>query len=142
MEFVFVYGATSVMARPQEFVYGAMSVMARPQEFVHAATSVAANAPVIFAIAPMTGSPGTTVHMTVMGGNLAGTTALIFNLSGTPDSSINASNLTPNMTGDQLTADVVIGSAATPGDRVVIVQTPAGRSTAVYMGMTNVFTIP
>jgi hypothetical protein len=119
-----------------------MSVMARPQEFVHAATSVANGAPVISAIAPMTGARGTTVQMTVTGANLAGTTALIFNLNGTPDSTINAGNITPNMTGDQLTADVVIGSAATPGDRVVIVQTPAGRSTAVYMGMTNVFTIP
>lgn len=139
---VFVYSATSVMLEPRPPATDAVSVIVPLGGPSLAHDVSAASGPVMLEIAPVTGPPGTTVHVTVTGANLADATALIFILDGAPDAAINAANLTPNMMGDQLTADVVIGAAATPGKRVVIVQTPAGRSTAVYMEMTNVFAVP
>ncbi|MGH7279064.1 MAG: IPT/TIG domain-containing protein [Candidatus Rokuibacteriota bacterium] len=79
--------------------------------------------PVITAISPATGSPGTNVSITISGAGLGAVTSLVFLLDNEADSSIVAGNLAVNGEGTELTADIAIDSSALLGGRVVQVVT-------------------
>src|SRR5207249_3463085 len=107
---------------------------------VAALTSVAVE-PIVSAVAPLSGMPGTVTALTVAGRGLAGATALTFLRDNAADASVTATNLSVSPDGNRVIADVTIASGAPSGARVVRVVTPDGTSTAAGTGG-NVFTIP
>jgi len=107
---------------------------------VAAPTSVAVE-PIVSAVAPLSGIPGTVTSLTVSGRGLAGATALTFLRDNAADASVTATNLSVRPDGVRVIADVTIASGAPSGARVVRVVTPDGTSTAAGTGG-NVFTIP
>ena len=111
-----------------------------PPASVFAQSVSVANAPVIATVTPASGAQGTTAHLTLTGLNFSGATQLVFVLDGHPDTALTVGSLNVNGAGDQLTADVTIPLSATLGQRVVVVKTPTGNSTAANTG-NNVFEI-
>jgi hypothetical protein len=93
------------------------------------ATAVSvANGPIIMNLLPGAVTRGAMFTLNVTGANLAGATALEFQLPTGPDPDISVRNLTVNTTGDVLTADVTITGAAQIGDRIVVVVTAVANS--------------
>ncbi len=76
----------------------------------------------------------------VTGAGLAGATGLSFQLNGTNDANLTATNLTVSPDGTEATFTLSIGAAAAPGLRVVRITTPAGTSTAAGTNG-NLFTV-
>jgi YD repeat-containing protein len=114
---------------------------ARLASAVATLTSLAVE-PLVTAVAPPHGAPGTVAsRLIVTGRGLAGTTALTFVRDNVIDDSVTAATLSVNPDGTEVTADVTIAPGAPSGARVVRVVTLAGTSTAAGTGG-NVFTVP
>ena len=96
--------------------------------------------PVLLAVTPATGSVGTSVGVTVTGGNLQGASAITALRNGVVDSTLSASALSPAPDGTSVTCTVTISGTAPTGVRVLQVVTPQGRSTDVDIGG-NRFTV-
>ena len=111
-----------------------------PPASVFAQPVSVANGPVITVVSPGTGAQGTTVHLILTGLNFSGATQLVFVLDGHPDTALTVGSLNVNGAGDELTADVTIALAATPGPRVIVVKTTSRNSTAANIG-NNVFEV-
>ena len=107
-------------------LYGSTQTTPAPA-MVATAVSVA-NGPVIMTLSSGAVARGTTFTLNVIGTNLAGASALEFQLPTGPDPNIVVSNLTVNTAGDVLTADVTISGAAQIGDRILVVKNAVANS--------------
>jgi YD repeat-containing protein len=100
-----------------------------------------ATGPHIAAIVPAQVPRGVTVTLTLTGKNLAGASDLRFiTTTGVWDSTIAVLTITANADGTSLTATINVDPNASPGQRVVIVSTPAGSSLEVD-GTLNALTV-
>jgi uncharacterized protein (TIGR03437 family) len=87
--------------------------------------SIMAPGPQITSLIPASGSPGSTVSLSIAGSNLSGVTGVQFS----PSTGIAVSNV--NATASQVTATVTIASSAPTGQVSVSVSSPAGTSNAL-----------
>jgi uncharacterized protein (TIGR03437 family) len=87
--------------------------------------TILAPVPQITSLSPASGSPGSTVSLSIAGSNLSGVTAVQFS----PSTGITASNV--NATASQVTATVTIAASAPAGQVSVSVSSPAGVSNAL-----------
>jgi YD repeat-containing protein len=95
--------------------------------------------PYIQVITPNSLTRGATTTVTVNGVGLGGATVLRFiNASGSPDSSLAASNITVNADGTSLTATITVSGSAPLGSRIVIISTPNGDSMIVDLGTNKI----
>lgn len=97
--------------------------------------------PVIIAVSPSTGLQGVAaLSILVTGAGLTGASSVSFQLNGSNDANLSASNLTVSADGIGVTFTLSIASGAVPGPRVVRITTPSGTSTAAGTGG-NLFTV-
>lgn len=92
--------------------------------------------PLVTSVSPKSAKPGTTFTLTVSGSNLSGVNNVDFAFMGPSgmgpgqgprdDTGITSSSIQVNSSGTQLTAVVSISSSATPGTRVIHLDTPNG----------------
>jgi len=125
--------------------------------------ATAQNAPTITSISPASGGVGSTFTLTINGTNLTGADDIFFvdpstvpahtnghmhqditelghGPFGTRDPNITVTNIQMPFAGTQLTATVTIGAKATPGQRIVRVETPNG-DTSFDLSSANKFQI-
>jgi YD repeat-containing protein len=85
--------------------------------------------PIISAIAPSSIARGSNVTVTLSGSNLSGTTAvLLFNADGSRTSSVTVSNIVVSGDGNSLTMNLIVGSDAPTGRKVIVAVTPLAHS--------------
>ena len=89
------------------------------------AFTILASVPQITSLSPSSGSPGSTVSLSIAGSNLSGVTAVQFS----PSTGITVSNV--NATATQVTATVNIAASAPTGQVSVSVSSSAGTSNAL-----------
>jgi YD repeat-containing protein len=88
--------------------------------------------PSIISVSPSQFSKGTTIPLSITGGNLQSPTEILFITdNGAIDSTITTSSLSTNSAGTLLTAQVVVGSATISGPRIVLVRTAQGATLPV-----------
>ncbi len=104
-----------------------------------AAVSVSAG-PIITAVSPTSGRVGTSVSVTISGGNLQGASAVQVIKNGVLDGTVTASSIVAALDGTSVACTLTIGSTASTGARVLQIVTPQGRSSNFDLG-TNGFTV-
>jgi hypothetical protein len=125
-----------------EIVAGAVTVGVTQAHGAHAMSGPLSvmGGPVLTAVIPATGAVGTSVALTLSGGNLQGATAVRFLWNGSVDTTLAASGIAPAGDGTSVSFSLTISGSATQGPRVVQVVTPQGASTNFDLG-SNVFTV-
>ena len=98
--------------------------------------------PVVTAVSPASGHVGTSVSVTISGGNLGGASAVHVLKDGLADTTVTVvpGTLSAAPDGTSVTCTLSIGSTALTGSRVLRVATSHGESTNLNIG-TNVFTV-
>jgi hypothetical protein len=96
--------------------------------------------PVVTAVSPASGRVGTSVSVTLSGGNLQGASGVQVLKDGLPDTTVTVSGVAAVPDGTSVTCSLTIASTATTGSRVLQVVTPQGRSSNLNLN-TNAFTV-
>jgi YD repeat-containing protein len=110
-------------------------IISGPSSFISALVSITTG-PSISAVSPGSVARGAIVTLTVTGNNLSGASALRFlDASGLIDPAITASDLTASADGTSLTATVVVGGSAAPGERILVVSAQSISSPPVKTGL-------
>lgn len=92
--------------------------------------------PYIQNITPFNLTRGTTVSLTITGVGLTGATTLRFiTATGSIDTDLSVANLSVSSDGSSLTALVTTSPGIAPGNRIVVIATPAGDSVTVDLGI-------
>jgi hypothetical protein len=98
-------------------------------EFISSGGVLVFNGPLLSGVSPTTLPIATTTSVTITGSGLSGVTGIFFlTASGALDDLITVSNISVAPDGASLTADVLVGGSAAPGNRFIIVRTTRGNS--------------
>ncbi len=96
--------------------------------------------PVVSGLSPVSGTPASSLPLTLSGANLQGAWAVQALRNGLVDGTLSASSLSPAPDGTSVSCILNIGTTAPLGPRIFQVLTPQGHSTNFDIG-TNTFTV-